>query len=139
MPCSSGGHLFQVANLSTPASPAAALFSLVFVCLPMQMAAVTPFNLVQRLHRSCDDSKLGPLLSAHSHCYSCLCSDHRSSVWLHSYRSLLLPDYQGKGSHPFLSSVQFSYSAVSDSLQPDGLQHTRLPCPSPNPRPCLNS
>ena len=30
-------------------------------------------------------------------------------------------------------SVQFSCSVVSDSLQPYGLQHTRLPCPSPTP------
>ena len=29
--------------------------------------------------------------------------------------------------------VQFSHSAVSDSLQPHGLQHTRPPCPSPTP------
>ena len=29
------------------------------------------------------------------------------------------------------SSVQFSHSIVSDSLQPHGLQHTRLPCGSP--------
>ena len=29
------------------------------------------------------------------------------------------------------SSVQFSHSLMSDSLQPHGLQHTRLPCPSP--------
>ena len=28
-------------------------------------------------------------------------------------------------------SVQFSRSVVSDSLRPHGLQHTRLPCPSP--------
>ena len=28
-------------------------------------------------------------------------------------------------------SVQFSCSVVSDSLGPHGLQHTRLPCPSP--------
>ena len=28
-------------------------------------------------------------------------------------------------------SVQFSHSVVSDSLQPHGLQHVRLPCPSP--------
>ena len=27
-------------------------------------------------------------------------------------------------------SVQFSHSVVSNSLQPHGLQHTRLPCPS---------
>ena len=32
-----------------------------------------------------------------------------------------------------LSSVQFSYSVVSNSLQPHGLLHTRLPCPSPIP------
>ena len=33
----------------------------------------------------------------------------------------------------------FSCSVVSDSLQPHGLQHTRLPCPSPSPRACSNS
>ena len=36
-------------------------------------------------------------------------------------------------------SVQFSHSVVSDSLRPHGLQHTRLSCPSPTPRACLNS
>ena len=36
-------------------------------------------------------------------------------------------------------SVQFSHSVVSDSLQPHGLQHTRLPCPSPTPRAYSNS
>ena len=30
-------------------------------------------------------------------------------------------------------TVQFSHSVVSDSLQPHGLQHTRLPCPLPTP------
>ena len=30
-------------------------------------------------------------------------------------------------------SLQFSCSVVSDSLWPYGLQHTRLPCPSPTP------
>ena len=38
-----------------------------------------------------------------------------------------------------LSSVQFSCSVVSDSLQPHGLQHTRLPCPSPTPKVHSNS
>ena len=33
----------------------------------------------------------------------------------------------------------FSCSVMSDSLQPHGLQHTRLPCPSPSPRACSNS
>ena len=32
------------------------------------------------------------------------------------------------------SSVQFSRSVVSNSLQPHELQHARPPCPSPNPR-----
>ena len=35
--------------------------------------------------------------------------------------------------------VQFSRSVVSDSKQPYGLQHTRLPCPSPTPGACSNS
>ena len=38
-----------------------------------------------------------------------------------------------------LSSVQFSFSVVSKSLQPHRLQHTRLPCPSPTPGACWNS
>ena len=36
-------------------------------------------------------------------------------------------------------SVQCSRSVVSDSLQPQGLQHTRLPCPSPTPSVYSNS
>ena len=38
-----------------------------------------------------------------------------------------------------ISSVQFSCSVVSDSLQPHDLQHSRPPCPSPTPRACSNS
>ena len=38
-----------------------------------------------------------------------------------------------------LSSVQFSHSVVSDTLQPHGLQHARPPCPSPTPRVHSNS
>ena len=34
---------------------------------------------------------------------------------------------------PQFSSVQFSPSVMSDSLQPYGLQDSRLPCPSPTP------
>ena len=33
----------------------------------------------------------------------------------------------------------FSHSVVFDSLQPHGLQHARLPCPSPSPEACSNS
>ena len=36
-------------------------------------------------------------------------------------------------------SVQFRHWVVSDSLQPHGLQHARLPCPSPAPRVYSNS
>ena len=36
-------------------------------------------------------------------------------------------------------SVQFTRSVVSNSLQPHGLQHARLPCPSPTPGAYSNS
>ena len=38
-----------------------------------------------------------------------------------------------------ISSVQFSRSVVSNSLQPHELQHARLPCPSPTCGACWNS
>ena len=43
----------------------------------------------------------------------------------------------GQGPTPDL--VQFSCSVVFDSLWPHGLQHTRLPCPSPTPGAYSNS
>ena len=36
-------------------------------------------------------------------------------------------------------SLQFSCSVMSDSLRSHGLQHPRLPCPSPTPRVCSDS
>ena len=45
-----------------------------------------------------------------------------------------MPMNQGK-----FSLVQFNCSVMSDSLWPDGLQHVRLPCPSPTPGACSNS
>ena len=39
----------------------------------------------------------------------------------------------GASTIPDMWSVQFSRSVLSNSLQPDGLQHTRPPCPSPTP------
>ena len=44
-----------------------------------------------------------------------------------------------RGDHISVLSVQFTCSDVSDSLGPHGLQHARLPCPSPSPRTCSNS
>ena len=50
-------------------------------------------------------------------------------------------DPPGKSAIAWLqfSSVQFSCSVVSDSSRPHGLQHTRLPCPSPTPGACSHS
>ena len=45
----------------------------------------------------------------------------------------------GASTIPDMWSVQFSRSVLSNSLQPDGLQHTRLPCPSPTFRVYSNS
>ena len=48
-------------------------------------------------------------------------------------------------SHPYMttgktiSSVQFSHSVMSNSLQAHGLQYARSPCPSPTPRVYSNS
>ena len=46
-----------------------------------------------------------------------------------------LTPYVGKNTveKKICSSVQFSHPVVSDSLQPQGLQQTRSPCPSPTP------
>ena len=41
--------------------------------------------------------------------------------------------------HNGYTTVQFSHSVVSDSLQPHGLQHTRPPCPSLTPGVYSNS
>ena len=40
---------------------------------------------------------------------------------------------------PKVRSVQFSRSVLSDSLRPQGLQHTTLPCPLPTSTACSNS
>ena len=45
----------------------------------------------------------------------------------------------GNCSHQSTDFNSVSQSLMSDSLPPHGLQHTRLPCPSPIPRACSNS
>ena len=42
-------------------------------------------------------------------------------------------------SNEMCTSVQFRLSVMSDSFRPHGLQHARLPCPSPTPRAYSNS
>ena len=59
-----------------------------------------------------------------------LCSEHLINKILWSF----------KKKTPYLNdSIQFSHSVVSNSLRPHGLQHTRLPCPSPTPGVYSNS
>ena len=58
--------------------------------------------------------------------------------------SLLSPTLAGSfftisASWEALPAHQFSRSVMSDSLWPHGLQHPRLPCPSPTPKACSNS
>ena len=55
---------------------------------------------------------------------------HTCSWWIYTTQRV---------NYLIISSIQFSRSAVSDSLQPLGLQHARPPCPSPTPRVYSNS
>ena len=66
-----------------------------------------------------------------------------STFWISAYKiwwkeslfsSSLNLDYQEKVFVELVSSVQFSNSVVSDSLQPHDSQYARTPCPSPTPR-----
>ena len=59
--------------------------------------------------------------------------------WSKSERLSFSEGYPQCCSNYKLSSVQFSRSVMSNSLQPHGLQHARLPCPSPTPRAYSNS
>ena len=52
--------------------------------------------------------------------------------WLQSPSTVILEPSQ-------FSSVQFSRSVMSDSLQPHEMQHARLPCPSPSLEVCPSS
>ena len=66
-----------------------------------------------------------------------------SSAWLQSepfslrWLSVLFLSIDSGGG-VVVQSVLFSL-VVPDSLQPDGLKHARLPCPSLSPRGCSNS
>ena len=60
--------------------------------------------------------------------YTHTCACARARTHTHTHTPLLS-----------MSSVQFSHSVVSDSLQPHGLQHATPPCPSPTPGAYSNS
>ena len=53
--------------------------------------------------------------------------------------SLLEESKLQRGTPSRWSELLLSQSVMSDSLQPHGLQHARLPCPSLSPRVCSNS
>ena len=65
---------------------------------------------------------------------------------IHKYINILNISFEGKLHASWLffpkyfsvHPIHFSRSLLSDSLQPRGLQHARLPCPSPTPRACSN-
>ena len=61
--------------------------------------------------------------------------DQRWTSWYKKEKLSLIPPILFLGHSPSqFSSVQFSRSVVSDSLQPQELQHARPPCPSQTPR-----
>ena len=60
-------------------------------------------------------------------------------IILKAYQKVTLEKQNLINSIPSISSVQFSCSVMSNCLRPHGLQHSRLPCPSPTPRACSNS
>ena len=63
---------------------------------------------------------------------------HRSSFSSQNRIQILTINFTFKEMENLLS-VQFNCSVVSDSLWSHGLQHARLPCPSPTPGACSNS
>ena len=69
---------------------------------------------------------------------ACLFFTHQCQTCMYSgYQSFDVDSYVGcRLLFPVCHSVQFSCSVMSNCLQPFGLQHTRLPCPSPIPRAC---
>ena len=76
-----------------------------------------------------------------------LCHLYKLKLWLSNYATpysvcIFLVSWDLSLCHIYfiISSVQFSHSAVSNSLRPHKLQHARPPCPSPtlgvHPNPC---
>ena len=63
----------------------------------------------------------------------------KSVLWLHTRIDLPRNFIHSFRWYFLRTSVQFSHSVMSNSLQPYGLQHVRLPCPSPTPGVYSNS
>ena len=118
---------------------------LVKTCLPIQETRDT--DSIPGLGRSPGEGNSNPLQ------YSCLENSMDRGIWwatVHGVAkswiwlkwlstSLLAPNHELGKPWDTLSSVQFSHSVMSDSLQPHELQHTRPSCPSTTPRVHPNS
>ena len=70
-----------------------------------------------------------------------ICTSTKIYVQTYSFHSCLKEKQETKEqpTHPSGLLLLFSHLVVSDSLWPRGLQHTRLPCPSPSTRVWSNS
>ena len=83
-----------------------------------------------------EGQRRGQMLESHAVCYSD--SQLLIRTLTFSKKPFLTPK-----AYPFFSalfsSVHFRSSVMSDSLRLHGLQHAKLPCPSPTPRACSNS
>ena len=62
--------------------------------------------------------------------------DSKVSLW--NLIGVLSNIYVARMRDPYKERISF-VSVVSNSLQPHGVQHARLPCPSLSPRACSNS
>ena len=77
--------------------------------------------------------------------YSCLENPMDRGAWRATVHGVAKSQTQlidwafGEWSEVYMNLLLFSCSVRSDSLWPHGLQHSRLPCPSPSPRACSNS
>ena len=60
-------------------------------------------------------------------------------LWHHFWNFCRIIVFQFEKHGVVTSSVQFCCSVMSDYLQPHGLQHARLLCPSSSPSACSNS
>ena len=67
------------------------------------------------------------------YCWASREAQYSAAHWCKSKRCIFVTDVQSLVTLGF-SSVQFSRSVMSDSLQPHEPQHARPPCPSPTPR-----
>ena len=102
------------------------LFSLSFSCLPFIDSVFSRPLITFSFHLLSCSPFLFPNLCPYP-CSMCMLPIFNSQIFI-----LLL-------TQDFLTLLLFSHSVVSDSLWTHGLQHARLPCPSPPPGACSNS